>query len=475
LSYDFFKEFLDNSPVLDDRYKILQTIGEGRYAKVKLAINLEDREKYAIKIMREDQVNSISKLEGFLNEVKILSSVYHKHIVEMVYVNLRGEYKKPNGKIVKVVYYVMRFAEYGELFEILQKTTSFSERLARYYFKQLIESVEYLHNTCIGHRDIKTENILIDHNFNLKLADFGCVCKSRDQNLQRIGFSNQQAIGSPEYNAPEITNNTLPGEYYAENADIFASACALFVMVLQSIPFNNSLFSDPYYSRLCKKDTSKFWKIFDTENKLTSEFRDLIERMMEPNPYKRITIDGIKKHPWYLGPLPSFEEVSAEMRKRGEIILAQNQEKFRDYHMQKLRKKTNGTRTSPTSKSRDALDFEIENLTQMMQPTMVEINTRLRREFEERNIYHGKKEKQSEQSHGKNLTKSRRRSSEELHKQKEEIAQYEGHSGSDDEPQMFLTEPCDEGSKPTHRKSPPLRKNSSKEDRIRIRRSGSDD
>jgi len=90
--------------------------------------------------MREDQVNSISKLEGFLNEVKILSSVYHKHIVEMVYVNLRGEYKKPNGKIVKVVYYVMRFAEYGELFEILQKTTSFSERLARYYFKQLIES-----------------------------------------------------------------------------------------------------------------------------------------------------------------------------------------------------------------------------------------------------------------------------------------------------------------------------------------------
>jgi len=212
--------------------------------------------------------------------------------------------------------------------------------------------------------------------------------------------------------------------------------------------------------------------------------------MMEPNPSKRITIDGIKKHPWCLGikflfinliinnikgPLPSFEEVSAEMRKRGEIILAQNQEKFRNYHMNKLRKKTTGTPMSPKSKSRDALDFEIENLTQMMQPTMIEINTRLRREFEERNLYPGMKENPCEPTHEKPMTKGRRRSSEKLKKEREkgEIPHYEG-SGSDDEPQMFLNEACDcDGNKPIYRKSPPLK--NSKEDRIRIRRSGSDD
>lgn len=90
--------------------------------------------------MRADQVNTASKLEMFLNEVQILSSLHHKHIIQILHVNLNGECKKPNGKAVKVVYYVMKYAEYGELFELLQKTNSFSEEMARYYFRQLVES-----------------------------------------------------------------------------------------------------------------------------------------------------------------------------------------------------------------------------------------------------------------------------------------------------------------------------------------------
>jgi len=64
-------------------------------------------------------------------------------------------------------------------------------------------------------------------------------------------------------------------------------------MVLKSIPFNSSLYDDPYYSRLCKKDTSQFWKIFDSENILSPEFKDLIEKMMNPNPEQRLTLNGI--------------------------------------------------------------------------------------------------------------------------------------------------------------------------------------
>ena len=75
------------------------------------------------------------------------------------------------------------------------------------------------------------------------------------------------------YNAPEITNNDVERTYYAENIDVFACASVLFVMVLKSIPFNSSLYDDPYYSRLCKKDTSQFWKIFDSENILSPEFK----------------------------------------------------------------------------------------------------------------------------------------------------------------------------------------------------------
>jgi len=109
--------------------------------RVKLAISLEDRKKYAIKIMREDQVNTPSKLEAFINEVKILASLSHKHLVQIVYVNLEGEYRKPNGNVFKVVYYVMRYAEYGELFEILQQFESFPEKIARHFFHQLIHGI----------------------------------------------------------------------------------------------------------------------------------------------------------------------------------------------------------------------------------------------------------------------------------------------------------------------------------------------
>jgi Serine/threonine protein kinase len=110
---------------------------------VKLAINLENKKKYAIKIMREDQINTQKKLENFLNEVQLLSTVYHKNIVQIEEVNLAGEYRKLNGKSFKVAYYSMKFAEYGELFQILQESENFTERLARYYFHQLIEGMKF--------------------------------------------------------------------------------------------------------------------------------------------------------------------------------------------------------------------------------------------------------------------------------------------------------------------------------------------
>lgn len=89
--------------------------------------------------MREDQVNTPSKLEAFFNEVRILSSISHKNLVQIVRVSIDGEYRKPNGTVYKVVYYIMKYAEFGELFEILQQFESFPEKIARHYFHQLIQ------------------------------------------------------------------------------------------------------------------------------------------------------------------------------------------------------------------------------------------------------------------------------------------------------------------------------------------------
>ena len=82
---------------------------------------------------------------------------------------------------------VMEFAENGEMFGYLQKTGPFQEKIARFYFKQLINTLEYIHSQGIAHRDIKTENTLLDENFNLKLADFGLATNANQKSFNLCG------------------------------------------------------------------------------------------------------------------------------------------------------------------------------------------------------------------------------------------------------------------------------------------------
>ena len=118
-------------------------------------------------------------------------------------------------------------------------------------FFVILLGLEYLHLNDIGHRDIKTENLLIDKNFNLKIADFGCSCKTK-LNSERKNFDTQIVVGSPEFNPPEITNAEEGDRYFAEEDDIFCLASVLFLMVMKSSAFNCSNIQDPYYQRLLR-------------------------------------------------------------------------------------------------------------------------------------------------------------------------------------------------------------------------------
>ena len=99
-----------------------------------LGINLEKNTYCAIKMMKKNEVNSVHKLQKFLNEVKLLSEAKHKNIIELLYVNIDAEYSD-QWATSKVVYYAMKFAENGELFNFVDNTPKFSEELARFYFR----------------------------------------------------------------------------------------------------------------------------------------------------------------------------------------------------------------------------------------------------------------------------------------------------------------------------------------------------
>jgi serine/threonine protein kinase len=168
------------------------------------------------------------------NEVRALlrlNEYSNRHIQGILDFNFYGEIRfHPNG-IAKTAYFIMPVEEHGEFYNIVEKTHGFSESMARIFFRDLLESIEFVHSRNIGHRDIKTENLLLTEDFKLKLCDFGSSCTLMKSGKDDI-VTPTEAVGSPEYNAPELhTGEAGTSESAIKAADIFSLGCVLFLMV----------------------------------------------------------------------------------------------------------------------------------------------------------------------------------------------------------------------------------------------------
>ena len=165
---------------------------------------------------------------------------------------------------------------------------------------------------------MKPENVLLDEKFNLKLTDFGTatfLCgKNNDQKL----FTQ---TGTDQYKAPEMH---FGDEYSGAAIDVFACGVILFLLVSGHPPFVKA---DPrydtYYKSFCKNKSHSFWKKHEItkctkeeENFYSPEFRNLIDGMLAPLAEDRLTIEQVKKHPWYNGHVVSMEELQEEFRER---------------------------------------------------------------------------------------------------------------------------------------------------------------
>ena len=89
----------------------------------------------------------------------------------------------------------------GELFDYIANTGAFDESVCKFYFKQMLQGIHYIHSKGFSHRDLKPENILLDKNFNIKIVDFGFACPLEGRDGSGI---NRSQIGTPGYMAPEI-------------------------------------------------------------------------------------------------------------------------------------------------------------------------------------------------------------------------------------------------------------------------------
>ena len=103
-----------------------------------------------------------------------MKNLQHQGIISMYEYGDAGQVVKPSGRVIEnLVYIVMEFVQGGLLFDLCQSMGAMGEDAGRFFLHQMLDSVEFMHSRRVVHRDLKLENILVDDNLNLKLADFG--------------------------------------------------------------------------------------------------------------------------------------------------------------------------------------------------------------------------------------------------------------------------------------------------------------
>uniref|UniRef100_A0A8C9S3I5 Serine/threonine-protein kinase MARK2 n=1 Tax=Scleropages formosus TaxID=113540 RepID=A0A8C9S3I5_SCLFO len=251
-------------------YRLLKTIGKGNFAKVKLARHVLTGKEVAVKIIDKTQLNS-SSLQKLFREVRIMKLLNHPNIVKLFEV-IETE---------KTLYLVMEYASGGEVFDYLVAHGRMKEKEARAKFRQIVSAVQYCHQKCIVHRDLKAENLLLDADMNIKIADFGF------SNEFTLGNKLDTFCGSPPYAAPELFQGK---KYDGPEVDVWSLGVILYTLVSGSLPFDGQNLKELRERVLRGKYRIPFYMSTDCEN--------LLKKFLILNPTKRGSLEQIMKDRW---------------------------------------------------------------------------------------------------------------------------------------------------------------------------------
>lgn len=257
------------------KYELGRTLGEGSFAKVKFASNVQTNDSAAIKILDKDQVLRHKMVEQIKREISTMKLIKHPNVVQL------HEVMASKTKI----YIVLEFVDGGELFDKIVNKGRLKEDEARRYFQQLINAVDYCHSRGVYHRDLKPENLLLDSCGALKVSDFGLSAFSPQ--VREDGLLHT-TCGTPNYVAPEVLSDK---GYDGTASDIWSCGVILFVLMAGYLPFD-----EPNLMALYKK----IWKAdFTFPSWFSSGAKKFLKRVLDPNPQTRITVPQILTDEWF--------------------------------------------------------------------------------------------------------------------------------------------------------------------------------
>eukprot|EP00177_Eucheuma_denticulatum_P001643 GFKZ01002960.1.p1 GENE.GFKZ01002960.1~~GFKZ01002960.1.p1 ORF type:complete len:438 (-),score=66.65 GFKZ01002960.1:2062-3375(-) len=273
-----------SSSRVDDFYKLGTVLGEGAFAKVRMAIDKQTGQKTAVKII-EKHGHDPREMEYLSREMDIMKSVSHPNVVNTI-----DMFDSPGA-----LHIVLEYMAGGELFDIIADAGSFTEQKAAQVTRDLIKGVQYLHMHDIVHRDLKPENVLCvtkSWPLEVKIADFGLADFSRDGVIDTTTAAGM--IGTPGYVAPEVVNKVK----YGPAVDMWAVGVLLYIMLSGKMPFYGK------NDRACLEMIAKgrYSMPLREWSQISEDAKSLVRGLLQLDPNKRLTANAALHHKWLADP-----------------------------------------------------------------------------------------------------------------------------------------------------------------------------
>ena len=259
-------------------YLKTKVLGSGAFGEVWLVHHKDLDRDFAMKIIKKRKNRSSDEKE-ILNEIEILKKLDHPKILKVI----------DFYSTLKKYYIITEYCPEGELFNEIIKVGKFDEGQAAFIINQILKAVTYCHKMNIIHRDIKPENIMITNRekngcLQVKLIDFGTA------KIFEKGHQENKYVGSSYYMAPEIIKRK-----YDEKCDLWSIGVILYILLTGRPPFDGN--DDEEILENVKKGVYDKWSYpFPL---LSPHAKDLITKLLQYDPKKRLSAEQAIEHPWF--------------------------------------------------------------------------------------------------------------------------------------------------------------------------------
>ncbi|KAG5841322.1 serine/threonine-protein kinase PLK2b [Anguilla rostrata] len=249
-----------------------KVLGKGGFAKCYELTDLATGKVYAAKIIPHTRVSKPHQREKIDREIELHKALHHKHIVHF-YQHFED---KDN------IYILLEYCSRRSLAHILKARKILTEPEVRYYLRQIMSGMRYLHEHKILHRDLKLGNFFVSESMELKVGDFGLAAR-----LEPVGSRRKTICGTPNYLSPEVLNK----QGHCCESDVWALGCVMYTMLLGKPPFETCNLKETYR---CIREAR-----YTLPSTLSLPARQLIASMLAKNPQDRPSLENILTHEFF--------------------------------------------------------------------------------------------------------------------------------------------------------------------------------